>query len=143
MNTKYFGVSYVRFLPPQDLCIPVLPGKYDVKLVYASCRTWAKKGKDGQCTYADRQREIFDVHTTLELELIVEKGYSSNLFIGLFIEYVQTFLKWKTEAFGFPALIFDIDDPEFHIFIATFFEKEGVKFDKEKIKNNPGLRYIA
>lgn len=39
--------------------------------------------------------------------------------------------------------IFDIDDPKFDVSIAAFFEKEGVRLDKENIKNNSELRYIA
>lgn len=58
--------------------------------------------------------------------------------IGLFIENVQTFLNWKTEAYGLPAGIFDINDPEFDFFIAAFKGKEGgsnsTSKKKKKIK---------
>ena len=152
MNTTYFGVSYVRVLPPQDLYIPVLPGRYNDKLVFTLCRTCAKECSDGVCTHTERQREILGVYTSPELELAVEKGYKIlqiyevwvfTPLLTLFIKYVQTFLKWKTEASGLPAGITDIDDPEFDTFIEAFFEKEGVRLDKDQIKNNPGLRYIA
>lgn len=59
-------------------------------------------------TYTDRQREIFGVYTTPKLKLTVEKGYKILQIWGLGF---QTFLKWKTEAFGFPAFIFDINNP--------------------------------
>lgn len=60
---------------------------------------------------------------------------------GLFAEYVNTFLKIKQEASGFPS---DCDSEELkREYIRQYKENEGIDLEYEKIQKNPGLRCLA
>jgi hypothetical protein len=60
---------------------------------------------------------------------------------GLFVEYINTFLKLKAEASGYPAWVRSPQDEE--RYIETFFETEGVRLDRAAIKPNSAKRGIA
>ena len=48
---------------------------------------------------------------------------------GFFDEYIDTFLKLKTQASGLPEQFSSVDD-----FVEDIFLKEGIRLDREKIK---------
>lgn len=60
---------------------------------------------------------------------------------GIFSEYINTFLKIKTSASGFPAWCKTDEDKD--RFIESFHEKEGILLEKDLIEKNPGLRSLA
>ena len=60
---------------------------------------------------------------------------------GLFAQYVNTFLKFKQEASGWPEWC-DNDEKK-RKYIADYFQNEGIQLDWEAIKKNPGLRALA
>jgi hypothetical protein len=60
---------------------------------------------------------------------------------GLFVEYINTFLKLKAEASGYPAWVRSPEDED--RYIETFFETEGVRLDRAAIKTNSAKRGIA
>ena len=60
---------------------------------------------------------------------------------GLFAEYVDTWLKIKTEASGWPAKY--KTEEEKRSFIEQFEAKEGIPLEYAKIKKNPGLKATA
>ena len=60
---------------------------------------------------------------------------------GLFAEYIDTFLKLKTEASGWPDDV--ITDMQKDAYIRDFYQHEGILLEKEKIIKNPGLRSLA
>lgn len=60
---------------------------------------------------------------------------------GLFANYVNTFLKSKQEASGFPPEC-DTEESK-RKYIRRYKEKEGIYLEYEKIQTNPGLRCLA
>ncbi|CAG2256485.1 unnamed protein product [Mytilus edulis] len=60
---------------------------------------------------------------------------------GIFTEYINTFLKMKQEASGWPSWC--ITEKHKQKYIQCYFEKEGIKLDYTKIEKNPGLRSLA
>ncbi|VDH97141.1 Hypothetical predicted protein [Mytilus galloprovincialis] len=60
---------------------------------------------------------------------------------GIFTEYVNTFLKIKQEASGWPEWC--LTDQDKHTYIKNYFEKEGIWLEEKNIKENPGLRKTA
>jgi hypothetical protein len=57
----------------------------------------------------------------------------------LFKDYVDTFLKIKQEASGYPK---DRTTPEQkQTYVAEYLEHEGIVLGPEKITHNPGLRF--
>ena len=59
----------------------------------------------------------------------------------MFKEYVNTFLKIKQEASGYPEDC--ITDEQKQAYIEEYYEHEGIRLDPEKVEYNPGLRSLA
>lgn len=60
---------------------------------------------------------------------------------GLFTKYVNTFLKLKQEASGWPDWC--KTEPDKHKYIELYYQKEGIHLDYNKIQQNTGLRALA
>ena len=60
---------------------------------------------------------------------------------GLFADYINTFLKIKQEASGWPSWCKDENTKA--DYIRSYMEKERIQLDPEKIEHNPGLRALA
>jgi len=59
----------------------------------------------------------------------------------LFADYINTFLRLKQQADGWPRE--NMTEAEKDAYIEDYFNKEGVGLVKEEIKKNPGLRLVA
>jgi len=57
------------------------------------------------------------------------------------VDYVNTFLKLKSEASGYPGWIRSPEDEE--RYFESFWKSEGIRLDKESIKTNEAKRYLA
>ena len=157
---NYFGLIYCDILPPTDLYLPVLPSKPGSgKLTFALCRTCAQNEQQTQCEHDDSERIFRGVWVSEELKKAVELGYQiiqihevwhfeettqydpETQKGGLFAEYINTFLKLKQEASGWPEGV--VTDEQKDQYIKDYFENEGIQLDKENIKHNPGLRTVS
>lgn len=96
---------------------------------------------------------------TDELKMAINKGYTIDRIYevwhfdnveqydqksktgGIFTEYINTFLKMKQEASGWPSWCKTEDDRQ--KYIDNYFEKEGIKLEYNRIQKNPGLRALA
>lgn len=58
------------------------------------------------------------------------------------MSYVNTFLKMKQEASGWPSWVGDDVDKRAQ-YINNYEEKKGIRLDPDKIKKNPGRRSLA
>jgi hypothetical protein len=59
----------------------------------------------------------------------------------LFAQYIDTFLKLKAEASGFPDWVHNADDED--RYVRDFNTSEGVALDKDGIRPNPAKRGLA
>ena len=59
----------------------------------------------------------------------------------LFKEYVDTFLKIKQEASGYPKDC--VTEEQKQAYIDEYYEHEEIRLEPEKIEHNPGLRSLA
>ena len=144
--SSYFGLIKCRILPPRQMYIPVLPARFNSKLVFALCSKCASEMNQDRCFHNDFERTLSGTWVSLEIMEALKHGYKLIELIEvwhyeqssttLFADYINTFLKIKTEASGFPH-----DDHD--KFIRDFAEREGIKLDKDKIKKNLGLRSVA
>jgi len=57
------------------------------------------------------------------------------------VDYINTFLKLKAEASGYPGWVGSPADEE--LYIETFFKNEGIRLDRESIKSNASKRGLA
>ena len=64
-----------------------------------------------------------------------------NRVTGLFADYVNTWLKIKQEASGWPSDCRNEDQKR--AYIQQYYEKEGIWLEYDKIKKNPGRKAVA
>ena len=157
----YFGLATVDILPPPNLFHPVLPVRSNGKLTFPLCGKCVKEEqmnpmllRSSTCCHTIEERTLRGTWTTPEIQKAVEKGYTVTKIYevwhlapnkrrqGLFGKYVNTFLKLKQEASGWPAEVGD--DPEKRQdYIANYLRHENIQLDPENIEKNPGKRATA
>jgi hypothetical protein len=157
--TEYFGVVKLRMLPPKQLYHPVLPHTPTGKLKFPLCGKCAREENYGICTCTDSERSFVGTFISCEINCAIEAGYTVVKIFeiyhwcefsqynpitktgGLFTEYVNTFLKLKTEASGYPSWC--VSEKDKQTYINNFYQNEGVRLDPDKIVYNSGLRLIG
>ena len=132
LNEQFFGLIKCLVLPTRNLLIPVLPLKFAPKLFFPLCKTcvdmkhtktFEKLFLGAECEHDDYQKRMFwGTFVTKELRLALLKGYrivdvsevwswkEEKRSKELFKRYINTFLKLKTEASGWPCCEVDIED---------------------------------
>ncbi|XP_055351578.1 uncharacterized protein LOC129597903 [Paramacrobiotus metropolitanus] len=148
---EYFGLVHCTVLPPGDLWLPILPYRCNGKLTFPLCATCVKEQNSKKCDHTDSERELTGTWCTPEIHAAMDRGYTVTKMYEvwhyetfddhLFKEYIDRFLKIKTEASGWPSDV--TAENEKRKYIADFEEREGVKLDYDKVKENPGLRALA
>lgn len=111
------------------------------------------------CHQGDHERAFVGTWCTPEIQKALEKGHTilkiyevyhwdqstqykpNDKNGGLFSAYVNTFLKFKQEASGWPEWCKTENDKK--NYINDYFEKEGIRLDPDFIRKNPGLRALA
>lgn len=148
----------MKVLPPWDLFLPVLPMKFDERLLFPLCRSCAIEYKDKStlvagysCTHSAEQRAFVTTTTHNELNAALDRGYivtyvdrvwtwktwSANLFKS----YVAQFMKIKAEASGWPSD--NMTDAEKQAYIDENRRRYGIELDANNMIKNPGRRHIA
>jgi len=108
--------------------------------------------RSAQCDHTDEQRVLTSTWCTPELHKAVELGYEVQYVYevwqfdetceGLFRDYVNTWLKIKQEASGWPSWVGD-DETKRQKYLRDYYEHEGIQLEYDNIKKNPGLRTLA
>lgn len=137
-------------LPPQHLLHPVLPYRSGKTLMFPLCRTCATN-KTPKCSCVADARMLSGTWTSMELNVASRNGYQikkiyemklwRNSTTELFKEYVHIFSKLKMEATGWPDWVKTETDKS--TFICNYYQKTGVKLDRDNMRKNPGLRSVA
>jgi hypothetical protein len=157
---KMEGLMKCSIVPPKRFYHPVLPFRYNKKLLFCLCRSCVvEQNLRGECRHdRDEKRALTGTWVLDEIRLAVEKGYriledyeiyEFNVTHynretgegGLFVAYIDTFLKLKAEASGYPSWVQTPDDED--RFIEEFWHSEGIRLDKDAIKHNPAKRGLA
>ncbi|XP_046397765.1 uncharacterized protein LOC124164478 [Ischnura elegans] len=156
---RWEGLIKCTILPPRKLYHPVLPYRWDNKLTFPLCRTCVQQRSQNDCVHDNESdRWIVGTWVTDEVKAAVRKGYkiidTAELWQydctkfdkaknsgGLFSNYINTFLKIKMEASGWPS---EFKTKEERVrWLESVYEKEGVRLDESKIEKNEGLRSIV
>ena len=103
------------------------------------------------CPHTDEQRTLTRTWCSPELDKAVDLGYQvqyiyevwhfPETYKGLFADYVNTWLKIKQEASGWPAGV--ETEEERQSYIEDYYKHEGIRLEYAKIEYNPGLRTLA
>ena len=153
-----FGLIQCQVLPPRDLYHPVLPYRHEGKLLFPLCATCVQDEmpkrpweRSAQCGHTDEQRVLTGTWCSPELSKAVDLGYEVQYIYevwhfketceGLFRDYVNTWLKIKQEASGWPAGV--TTEEQKRAYIQDYFQHEGIQLEYDKIKENKGLRTLA
>ena len=155
---SYFGIAKVDVIAPENLLHPVLPVKLNGKLMFPLCKKCVEEQPDrpwhertNLCPHGDNDRVMRGEWCTPELQKAVEKGYrilqihevwhfpEAQRKQGLFAPYVNTLLKYKTEASGWPSHC-DTQEKKDQ-YVKDFEEKEGIKLDN--MVRNPGRKQLS
>ncbi|CAB3991126.1 DNA polymerase, partial [Paramuricea clavata] len=149
--STYFGLVKCTVLPPRGLFHPVLPYRTQGKLMFPLCKTCADACNQTPCDHADRERAIQGTWCSVELEKALEKSYQivrihevwhfPETSDDLFKDYIDTFLKIKQEASGYPKD--SVTEEQKRHYVDEYLEKSGIHLDPHKIEYNPGLRALA
>ena len=157
----YFGLATIDIVPPAGLFHPVLPVRSGNKLTFPLCSTCVKieqmkpmLSRSSTCCHTIEERTLRGTWCTPEIQKAVEKGYKiikiyevwhfapNQRREGLFGKYVNTFLKLKQEASGWPVEVGD--DPEKRQdYIANYLRHENIQLHPDNIEKNPGKRTLA
>ncbi|XP_052681401.1 uncharacterized protein LOC128162281 [Crassostrea angulata] len=152
--SNYFGLIQCQVLPPRGLYHPVLPYRNGGKLLFPLCRTCAQElcqDPHYRCQHSEAERCITGTWVTVELQKAIECGYELKKIYevwhfpqksqDLFRSYIDTFLKIKQEASGYPP---DCETEEQQsAYIHDIFERERLMLNPLEIEKNPVKRTIA
>ena len=154
------GLIKCTIVPPMNLYHPVLPFRFKKKLLFCLCRSCAfVQNMRGSCQhFSDAERTISGTWVLDEVRMAVSKVYrileiqevyeyevtqydAATGAGGLFVEYIQTFLKLKAEASGYPSWVRIPADED--RYIEEFRQSEGILLDKDSIRHNASKRGLA
>lgn len=149
--SEYFGLISCTITPPKDLFHPVLPYRSNNKLIFGLCKLCIETRQNTLCSHSESERSLTGTWVTVEVAKALEMGYvlrkiheiyhfnekSDKLFSG----YINTFLKLKQEASGFPEGI--ESDEEKLKYIDDYKNAEGIQLNVNSISVNPGRRAVA
>ena len=156
---EYEGLIKCKVIPPKGLFHPVLPSKCNGKLVFHLCKACAETREQQPCRHTQEERSFVGTWVTDEIKKAIKLGYRISKIYevwhfdkisqydpisktgGLFTEYVNTFLKLKQEASGWPEWCVSENDKQ--AYIDRYQQKEGILLAYDKIKKNPGMRALA
>ncbi|KAK2848567.1 hypothetical protein Q5P01_008401 [Channa striata] len=129
-----------KALPPAWPFFPVLPYRSTRgRLIFTLCRTCAELNMQSDaCSHSEEGRALAGVWITPEIHEVWHFKERSNT---LFREYIQTFLKGKQEASGYPSNV--TDEAGRQKYIQEYHGKQGILLDASKIQSNPAKRQVA
>lgn len=157
--SNYFGLLKVKIIPPRGLYHAVLPSRHGNKLTFPLCRTCLEleqpkpiHQRSCSCSHSDEERALTGTWCSPELHKAVEKGYRvvyvyevwhfEQKSDALFKTYINTFLKMKMEASGWPSDVGDDPDKQ-DAFIREFGAKEGIELEPANMMKNEGQRALS
>ena len=135
-----FGLIKCTVLPPRGLFHPVLPYRTKGQLMFPLCKECADTCNQTPCTHFDCERAIQATWCSVQLEKALERGYQvlqlhevwhfSESTDELFRDYVNTFLKIKEEASGYPKSY--VTEEQKQQYIEEYFERERIYYRKHR-----------
>jgi len=149
-----------KIVPPTNLYHPVLPYRYDKKLLFCLCRTCVRQHNEtSECQHrSDAERCLEGTWVIDEVRLSVDKRYKILEILEVyeyevtcydlatgngvhFVDYIDTFFKLKQEASGYPSWVLTEDDKV--RYMDQFRRDEGIRLDRDSIGYKAAKRGIA
>ncbi|KAL3095127.1 hypothetical protein niasHT_027946 [Heterodera trifolii] len=162
-DNPYKGLLKVLLLPPNNnINVTVMPVKFDQRLLFPLCEKCAKhltnkypnglKDDNYSCPHFNpNDRAFVSTCTHLELNAALDAGYTVRKLFhvlqydqwndNVFKSYVSEMMALKIHATDFPSWCGS--EREKDEYIEECWRKFGIHLEKEKMKPEPGKRYIA
>ena len=152
------GLIRCSIVPPDNLYHPVRPYRCNSELMLCLCRTCFYTPSE-ECTHTENEdRALTGTWVMDEVRLAVQKGYRileiHEVYEyqvtqynpetgdgGLFVNYINTFLKLKAESSGYPGWVRSPADED--RYVESFWKIEGIRLDRECISFNAAKRGLA
>jgi hypothetical protein len=167
-DNPYKGLIKCFVVPPDNLLLPVIPQKYNDKLMFVLCNACARDSERRSkrqskaageflpqtlCPHRkDELRGFIATLTHLELNLALDRGYRVTYLYAvdvwekwttdLFRPYVQKFMKLKVDASGWPDGM-EEDEEKQRAYVEDYERRFGIQLDASNVRTNPGMKYIA
>ncbi|XP_045186812.2 uncharacterized protein LOC123544812 [Mercenaria mercenaria] len=156
---KYEGLIKCKILAPRQLYVPVLPVSINGEVVFSLCRACSSQHNVNPCMHNEAGRAFTGTWVTDEVKLALKHGYRilkvyevwhfdrisqydpETKTGGAFTGYVNTFLKLKQEASGWPKWCKTDEDKK--KYVESYYAREGISLNYDNIRENPGLRASA
>ena len=152
----YFGIALVTIRPPRHLFHPVLPVRHGGKLTFPLCMQCVREeqpkplfDRSATCRHTDQQRQLQGTWCTPEIQEARARGYIlvrihevwhfNKTRVGLFADYVNTWLQIKQESAGWPRWC--QTDAQKQQYLQQYREKEGITL--QNVAKNPGRKQVA
>jgi len=152
---KMEGLMKCKIVPRKDLYHPVLPYRWDKKIIFCLCRTCVQEhNANSEFQHlSDTERCVEGTWVIHEVRLAVAKGYKILEVLKIH-EYrvtcydpetgeggFNTFFKLKAESSGFASRVrTEMDEVQY---IDQFYQDEGVRLDRDSIRYNAAKRGLA
>jgi hypothetical protein len=154
------GLMKFSILPPRQLYHPVLPFRCNNRLLFCISRSCAiQQNRTEDCTHETSAERTLtgtwvlnEIHTTVQkvyiivdvhevYEYQVKKYNPQTGDGGLFVDYINTFLKLKAEPSDHPNWV-QCPEEEGR-YMSEFHKSEGIQMDKDCITPNPAMRGLV
>ena len=153
------GLIKCTIVPPEKFYHPVLPYRCNYKHLFCLCKTCVQICSTGEYVHAEDVDRAFtgtwimdEVRLALENEYRTLENYEIYEYQvtqynpesgegGHFVGYINTFLKLKAEASGYPGRVRSPVDED--LYIESFWKNEGIRLDKESLNSNSAKRGLA
>ena len=136
----------------------MLPHRQGGKLTFPLCSTCVAEEmkkplteRSAVCIHNSEERLLRGTWCTPELQKVVEKGYTickihdvwhfKDRKKGLFLDYVNQWLKIKQESAGYPSWV-DTEEKKAQ-YVVDYETHQGIKLDPSKIVKNLGRKATA
>ena len=150
----------VDILPSYGLYHPVLPSRHKSKLTFPLCQSCMEEEmtkplleKSCLCHHTPEQRTLRGEWCTPEIQNAIAIGYTlvkihevhhfppDQRKAALFADYVNTWLKIKQKAAGYPSWAVTPEDKV--RYVRQYQQNEGIALDPSLIQKNPGRKATA
>ena len=142
--------------PPAKIDIPVLPMKFDERLLFPLCRRCAVrhplglKRENYECHHTAKERSWVATLTHIELNAGLDRGYKVTFLIrtldytswsaNIFKPYVEQFIRLKVHASGWPS---NVETEQQKADFIDEYKRRNIIIDENQIEFNAGRRSIA
>ena len=151
------GLLKCKILPPSHLYHLLLPARIYGKLMFVLCRTCGEEGAQGNCAHTDEERALMGTWVSMEIDKGLALGYKMVAKYaawhfeettqykdgagGLWVEYIDLWLKLKQEASGYPSWC--TTEKLKKQYMANYQRHEGIRLSPARIMKNEGLRSLC